>query len=56
MSIEDYEFSGDNIVGAGQLNDKGEVPFYVMGNKYVTLTKSDVIRLAIEMKLTPEDI
>ena len=56
MSIDKYEFEGDNIVGAGPINDKGEIPFYIMGNSGVTLTKKDVIRLAIEMKLTANDI
>ena len=56
MSIDKYEFEGDNIVGADSVNEQGVIPFYVMGNSGVTLTKQDVIRLAIEMKLTASDI
>lgn len=56
MSIDNYEFTGKNTVGAGPINDEGEIPFYVMGNSDVTLTKNDIIRLAIEASLTPEDL
>ena len=43
MSIDKYEFEGDNIVGADSVNEQGVIPFYVMGNSGVTLTKQDVI-------------
>ena len=56
MEIDKHEFLGKNIVGADPVNEEGEIPFYVMGNSSVTLTKCDIIALAKEIKLTSDDL